>query len=684
MYLCIVVLICAAALSYAPSTAGAADFSWSAPSPFGAFDYGLACPSVSQCTAVGFNAAGQGVAGASEETFNPAAPGLPTPAIVDPDHTTVIDVACPSTNQCTAVAGAEEVTFNPTAPGNPTPVAIDDNDNYAAMDAVACPSLTLCVTVGDAGQVEDGSGNQVLVMGQEETFNPESPGPAVATTPIDPAYSLGSVACPSVSECVAVGDSGQVVVFDPSSAASSASVSTIGTIGSGGLFGLACPSTSQCTAFVGDAQGVSQEVTFNPSSPGAPSPFTIDPGLVNNSTESNSLRDLACPSTTECVAVDTMGQAVKGDPTSSAPWTVEPVTTPDPNSDAGHLDSIACPSVTECAALDGVGREFTGTIGGAPAPSPANTAAPTIAGSTVQGQVLTESRGSWTNSPTSYAYQWFDCDGAGSACTAIRGATGQSYTLTAADVGHTIRVQETASNASGGGAPATSTTTAVVGGAPPTTPPPANTTPPAVTGTATVGRSVGCSSVWTGTPPLSFAYQWLRDGVAIPGATGSNYAIVAADAGKHLSCRVTASNAAGSATATSAAVGVTIIAADTVSVSRASTSGSTAAVSAACSGSDTAGCDLSLALSATETIRGGKLVALAAAAAETKHKVLSLGSARATISAGRHEVVHVKLNATGRRLLASHHHLKATLKIVRISPGGSRHAVSGRKLTFTE
>lgn len=87
---------------------------------------------------------------------------------------------------------------------------------------------------------------------------------------------------------------------------------------------------------------------------------------------------------------------------------------------------------------------------------------PAISGSALQGQTLTESHGSWTNSPTSYAYQWQDCDSSGNNCSNIIGATGQSYTLTSADVGHTIRVQETASNADGGSTPATSAQTAVV------------------------------------------------------------------------------------------------------------------------------------------------------------------------------------------------------------------------------
>jgi hypothetical protein len=94
---------------------------------------------------------------------------------------------------------------------------------------------------------------------------------------------------------------------------------------------------------------------------------------------------------------------------------------------------------------------------------------PAIAGSAVEGQTLSESHGSWANKPTTYAYQWEDCDGAGNNCQAIAGATAQTYTLASTDVGHTIRVQETASNAEGTGTPAVSAPTAVVQAAPPST-----------------------------------------------------------------------------------------------------------------------------------------------------------------------------------------------------------------------
>ncbi len=107
--------------------------------------------------------------------------------------------------------------------------------------------------------------------------------------------------------------------------------------------------------------------------------------------------------------------------------------------------------------------------------APALTASPVLSGATIQRQTLSTTRGVWTNRPTSYAYQWQDCDGSGGNCANISGATSSSYTLAASDVGHTIRVVVTASNRAGS-TPATSSATAAVtasgGGGGGTTPQP--------------------------------------------------------------------------------------------------------------------------------------------------------------------------------------------------------------------
>lgn len=84
---------------------------------------------------------------------------------------------------------------------------------------------------------------------------------------------------------------------------------------------------------------------------------------------------------------------------------------------------------------------------------------------------------------------------------------------------------------------------------------PVNTVLPAISGTPNVGQTLTCSTgTWINA--VSFAYQWLRDGVAIAGSTANTYLLVTADALKEISCRVTATNDVGSTQATSATASI--------------------------------------------------------------------------------------------------------------------------------
>jgi hypothetical protein len=118
---------------------------------------------------------------------------------------------------------------------------------------------------------------------------------------------------------------------------------------------------------------------------------------------------------------------------------------------------------------------------------PVNLSAPAISGPAVVGELLTETHGGWSNSPTSYTYSWERCGASGSSCAPISGAGSQTYMPGAADVGSTIRVEETARNAEGPGAPAASEPTTLVQAAAtgPTTPPAGGGAPEVPTVTTT-------------------------------------------------------------------------------------------------------------------------------------------------------------------------------------------------------
>ena len=191
---------------------------------------------------------------------------------------------------------------------------------------------------------------------------------------------------------------------------------------------------------------------------------------------------------------------------------------------------------------------------------PANTALPTITGTTTVGQTLTARDGTWTNSPTSFAYQWLRCNGGGNNCVKVANGTQKTYTLVGADAGRTMRVDVTATNADGSSTARSAQTAAVApatsaGG-------PKNTAAPTITGTPKAGQVLTANpGSWSGNP-TSYTYQWQRCDADVAscsnvvGATSKTYTATSADVGFRLRVRVTAHNAKGSATATSAITAV--------------------------------------------------------------------------------------------------------------------------------
>src|SRR4051794_1992747 len=93
--------------------------------------------------------------------------------------------------------------------------------------------------------------------------------------------------------------------------------------------------------------------------------------------------------------------------------------------------------------------------------APAVKTKPVISGTAVVGEELSTDNGTWTGGASSFAFQWQRCDSAGNACADVSTATARSYGVRTADLGHRLRVNVTAKNASST-ATASSDATAVV------------------------------------------------------------------------------------------------------------------------------------------------------------------------------------------------------------------------------
>jgi hypothetical protein len=186
--------------------------------------------------------------------------------------------------------------------------------------------------------------------------------------------------------------------------------------------------------------------------------------------------------------------------------------------------------------------------------APFNTALPAITGTLKIGSTQTVSTGTWSNTPTSYSYQWQKSSD-GISWINLSGETANTYVPTFDVANLQIRV-----NVGGVNTVDTATvTSAVISGFVP----PQATVVPAITGTRTTGQTLTSSSgTWPSTSS-GYLYQWQRssDGgvtwTSISGATSSTYVLATADAGYQIRSQVSLTANAGSSSAYSlATVGI--------------------------------------------------------------------------------------------------------------------------------
>ena len=150
-----------------------------------------------------------------------------------------------------------------------------------------------------------------------------------------------------------------------------------------------------------------------------------------------------------------------------------------------------------------------------------------VTGTLAVGNTVTAEPGSaWSPSPDSFSYQWFR-DG-----SPVVGSTASSYALSADDQGHLIKVTVTAHKAGYTDASVDSGADTVAKGL-------LNGTKPTISGSGVFGETLQASSpAWS--PVANLSWQWLRNGDAITGATGTNYRLGVDDIGATVRVAVTA------------------------------------------------------------------------------------------------------------------------------------------------
>lgn len=156
----------------------------------------------------------------------------------------------------------------------------------------------------------------------------------------------------------------------------------------------------------------------------------------------------------------------------------------------------------------------------------------TISGKAEVGSTLTGTSPQWETYNVKKNYQWL-ADG-----TPIAGATASTYRLTANDAGKAISLAVSATKLGWAAGLSVSTPTAKVARlnfAP--------TSALAITGTAKVANTLSVKAPVWNTTGVTTKYQWLANGTAISGATSTSYTVTAADAGKVLTVRTTATKA---------------------------------------------------------------------------------------------------------------------------------------------
>jgi len=292
-------------------------------------------------------------AGAASAATVTARPGTITAGRAAPFPATVLALHCWTMSDCLAVgANFPQMATQPIAErwngtrwsraAMPKPAGADE----VTIDAVACPSRTECVAVG-TGYPPGSSRAVIFPFADYWNGTRWTTGRAASFGSAD---FLASVACPAAKSCYAVGNytpkgaaSAPLVEHWNGRAWSRQAVSVPRGTSDGWLQGVSCPSAKFCAAVGNDGSGVLIE-RWNGSGWSMSAP---------RSGSSAGLYGVSCPSATSCFAVGSTLTKSGGslvERWNGRAWSAS--TTPVPrNASFAALQSVSCPSAARCLAV---------------------------------------------------------------------------------------------------------------------------------------------------------------------------------------------------------------------------------------------------------------------------------------------------------------------------------------------
>jgi hypothetical protein len=327
--------------------------------------YSVSCPSESLCVAVGALdtiAFSQTPTGGADRwhVVNPlyAEPkascleeGEPAAACERP-RGSIDAISCPSESLCVAVGyeGSAFVSTDPTGGSEAWSVSdVREGGGAPHLTAVSCPSPSLCVAV---------SGGNGAAAGRIYTSSDPASGDWKVAQ-LEESPDLRGVSCATPALCVAVAKKGRIFVSGQPTGGASVWRERPSPTGDRDLQTASCVAPALCIA--GDEGG--NLLTSTDPLGGAPFATTNTAGSIL-------ITGLTCPTTTRCVAVDNNADVLTStDPTGGpSAWTFENLV-PFVAEEVDHgqfvknaLFGASCPTTSLCALVGADSRIFTATV----------------------------------------------------------------------------------------------------------------------------------------------------------------------------------------------------------------------------------------------------------------------------------------------------------------------------------